>query len=440
MRSYAKTKRLATKSRSSRDDKASDRVGSQSQSSRNPRNYRQAQIPQGQAPNAQQMQQMQQMHPQMYSHDPFSQQHTMTSQYSGEQVYPWQLQGMQNSVQNGSGLFSSGQFFQSPGQHTVPRHANVSQTMMQGNTGEGPQMHFIDHRPGPNPMVLQVSPQNQIFRQVDMRQMPAASDQGMLSMGAQGGASIQQVDRYSGADSSTANTAVQKPRGAELLAPFLGNYLLTTPRAQNNAINAIVVNHQSSYQAMTGTIVNKSTRTVTSGSEDVFAMAITTCQQFPLWILQRMANAEIVQDITTNSSMLQSISDSAKSILLHRIEQGEELTHDVLKGVVGHVDGQGQCFIDTRNFLNGVTECSKVSRNYLINDLIRNSKELFGWETASMLLQTEYEFDIAKGNTWSKFITKYNEGVFQSGAAELLYAAKSDRKHYIVVSSVEGEP
>ena len=52
-------KRLATKSRSSREDKASDRVGSQSQSSRNPRNDRQAQIPQGQAPNVQQMQQMQ---------------------------------------------------------------------------------------------------------------------------------------------------------------------------------------------------------------------------------------------------------------------------------------------------------------------------------------------------------------------------------------------
>ena len=58
--------------------------------------------------------------------------------------------------------------------------------MMSSNSGDVPQMHFIDHRTVPNPMVLQVSPQNQIFRQ-DVRQMPAASDQGMLSMGAQGG-------------------------------------------------------------------------------------------------------------------------------------------------------------------------------------------------------------------------------------------------------------
>ncbi len=35
--------------------------------------------------------------------------------------------------------------------------------------------------------------------------------------------------------------------------------------------------------------------------------------------------------------------------------------------------------------------------------------------------------------------TEYNKGVFQSGVTELLYAAKTDRKHYIVVSSVEKE-
>jgi hypothetical protein len=46
--------------------------------------------------------------------------------------------------------------------------------------------------------------------------MTLSSDQSMISMGAQGGASIQQADRYSAADSSTASTAVQKPRGAGL--------------------------------------------------------------------------------------------------------------------------------------------------------------------------------------------------------------------------------
>jgi hypothetical protein len=37
------------------------------------------------------------------------------------------------------------------------------------------------------------------------------------------------------------------------------------------------------------------------------------------------------------------------------------------------------------------------------------------------------------------FVTEFNEGAFQSGVAELLHAAKTDRKHYIVGSSVEGE-
>ena len=47
-------------------------------------------------------------------------------------------------------------------------------------------------------------------------------------MEAQGGASIQQADIYSAntIDSSAANTEVQKPRGADLLAPFLENYLI----------------------------------------------------------------------------------------------------------------------------------------------------------------------------------------------------------------------
>jgi hypothetical protein len=83
---------------------------------------------------------------------------------------------MSNSGQNSSGVYNSGQYFQSQGQQNVPRYANVSQTMMSGNTGESPQIQFIDTRAGPTPMVLQVSPQNQAFRHVDIRQMPAPSD------------------------------------------------------------------------------------------------------------------------------------------------------------------------------------------------------------------------------------------------------------------------
>ncbi len=98
-------------------------------------------------------------------------------------------------------------------------------------------------------------------------------------------------------------------------------------------------------------------QTVTSDSEHVFAMATKEIRLLPLWILQRMANAKIEQDIVSNTSLHQRI---ITSILLHRIEEGEELIHDVIQGVVGHIDSQGQCFIDTRNVLNGIDTCSKV--------------------------------------------------------------------------------
>ncbi len=87
---------------------------------------------------------------------------------------------MQSSMHAGSGVYNSGLFFSSTGQQNLPRTANVSQTLMQGNTGECPQIQFIDRNP-PNPVVLQVSLQNQIFRQLDMRPMTVPSNQGMVS-------------------------------------------------------------------------------------------------------------------------------------------------------------------------------------------------------------------------------------------------------------------
>ncbi len=42
------------------------------------------------------------------------------------------------------------------------------------------------------------------------------------------------------------------------------------------------------------------------------------------------------------------------------------LKHDTLTGVVCHVDGQGQCFIDTRNPLSKIDYYPKISRNTFI--------------------------------------------------------------------------
>jgi len=52
----------------------------------------------------------------------------------------------------------------------------------------------------------------------------------MLSVGVQGVSSNLQSDRYSGSDSSTANSAVQQSRGATLLTQQLECYLTTSPQ------------------------------------------------------------------------------------------------------------------------------------------------------------------------------------------------------------------
>jgi hypothetical protein len=111
---------------------------------------------------------------------------------------------------------------------------------------------------------------------------------------------------------------------------------------------------------------------VQDDSERVFTIATNAFEALPIWMLQRIANAKIAEDIESNPSLLQSIVESANSILEDRIEQGDESIHGVIKGVVRHVDGVGQCFIDTRNVPNGVTGCLKVSRNFIIKDPIKN--------------------------------------------------------------------
>jgi hypothetical protein len=58
------------------------------------------------------------------------------------------------------------------------------------------------------------------------------------------------------------------------------------------------------------------------------------------------------------------------------------------------------------------------------------------------LLKSGYDLDLTQRDTalyTTTFVTEYNEGAFQSGVTELLCVAKTNRKHYIVVSSVEGE-
>ncbi len=165
---------MATKPSSARGNQASERTNAPSQQSRNQQGERSTQSRQGSMVSYQQMQQAQMQHMAAMSREysyPVGQQYYMPQQLAGmqsEYVPPWQLY---NSVQNSS------QFYQPQGQQTMQRTGQVSHTMGPGFGGEAPQIQYqyLHHPPGTNPMVLQVSPQSQIFRHMDAWQVPNVS-------------------------------------------------------------------------------------------------------------------------------------------------------------------------------------------------------------------------------------------------------------------------
>jgi hypothetical protein len=116
------------------------------------------------------------------------------------------------------------------------------------------------------------------------------SEQGITSIGAQGGSVIQAPDRYSGTGSSTANTAMQQPRGSDFFKQLMGhsNYLQTSPQQRSHARPALGVNRLLTYQAMTATLSNarvavSSGESVTNPS-DIFERALETLNELPLWM------------------------------------------------------------------------------------------------------------------------------------------------------------
>ena len=215
----------------------------------------------------------------------------------------------------------------------------------------------------------------------------------------------------------------------------------------SGAMSAIIVNPQNEYVAKTATIAcaPAASSNETSADTDVLEKVSTVFNTMPLWTLQRIATAKVEQGITTNPLTLQSIVHSAKDILTKRVEHGEELNLDVLKGVVGQVDGHGQCFIYARSQLNGDNINPLVQRNIIWNDLSANPDKSLGLISAHEMIQNEYNFDLKEEMTAEavkrklQFVSLYIDGEKQSGIAELFWSAQADKKHYIVVSQVDGQ-
>ncbi len=93
----------------------------------------------------------------------------------------------------------------------------------------------------------------------------------------------------------------------------LGNYLVKSP---HNAMSAISTD-MSRHSAMTATIVLNKQRV------DILDMASSTFDNMPLWILQRLAIANIDPSSASDSLLLKRIVQNANEFMVQRIEQGE---------------------------------------------------------------------------------------------------------------------
>ncbi len=143
------------------------------------------------------------------------------------------------------------------------------------------------------------------------------------------------------------------------MTQLLGNYLQTSQQSledctQQNEQNIVRI-MQIRPCAMTATTVESERQRVERHYSKVVDLASDAFDNTPLWILQQFATSKIELAIASDSQHLHSLVQIAELTLNQRMDDGEDLIHDVIKGVVGHVDGQGPCFIDARNILNGVT-------------------------------------------------------------------------------------
>jgi hypothetical protein len=203
--------------------------------------------------------------------------------------------------------------------------------------------------------------------------------------------------------------------------------------SQARAMTA-TVNHST---AMTATISHEQEET-DEVDEDAYLAATNTFEHLPLWMVERYANATYELETTNKGPLLDAIIRTAQNILTTRIEAGDELKHETIKGIVGHVDGHGQCLIDSMNQLKGINKSAKIVQNKIIQDLIRAPEQSIGLNSARNVFKEEYGYDITITRDISDLTPKYVDGEYQSGPGELLWAADHDNSHYVLVSQVDG--
>ena len=117
--------------------------------------------------------------------------------------------------------------------------------------------------------------------------------------------------------------------------------------------------------------------------------------QFPLWILQRYSQARADESCSFQHE-LQQLTERADQTFHERIADGEVLSHDDVTGILGRVDGDGQCLMHTSSLRTaaGSNEHPHVLRTQFLEEIQQQPRTLLGLITASEIMRDEYNLDL----------------------------------------------
>jgi hypothetical protein len=167
---------------------------------------------------------------------------------------------------------------------------------------------------------------------------------------------------------------------------------------------------------------------------DRHEIANAAFEDLPLEILQHFATSQ-PDPSSKRYAVLQDIVKSAENIFSAR-NQSEAILVDAVTGILGHVDDKEQCLITKfSNSLELKIPPSSLRRQFL--DAARDSPEsLLGLETAREHILQEFDTDISDDIATAEFTDKYIAEKFESGCAELHWAAQHFNTTWILVSRV----
>ena len=169
------------------------------------------------------------------------------------------------------------------------------------------------------------------------------------------------------------------------------------------------------------------------------ALPVSAFYSAPLWILQRISEAQ-ADESSSFMHELQGIIQTATTVFNERIADGDVLSTDDVTGILGRVDGAGQCLMHTLRTSAGTNEHPSVLRTQFLEEIQQQPRTLLGLLTASESIRDEYCLDFNSPEAVANFADKYIAGHYESGCPELLWAAKRWKRHIAIVSHVTDFP